>query len=735
MLVPERARLERRHVASPAGVSRARGAGAGADTGRIPVDGTRKDGRPRSPRRPGPSGAGQATPPRDHPDGVSAGQLLALQGAAGNRAVAASLQRAPATAPKAAAPSGSTRDNYVDFLNGFQELATAAVNQGGRGLDTASFGPDLSPGHRRFLERVRRVLILAQESSPDSRRAAADQWPALAARLLKDMEYAKDIGIPADQVAAIADNVALVGEKYVRVPRRGPGQTENPDDYTDLMMGIQGLLGVVEKQNVDKRDAVVPLNLADTNKAQRGELGAVQFGGHLTGRHRQLLERLRESLVLARTEEPGSSSRSLELWKSIQGDLRHAFKRAPTFVDGDVAPIQQRLARVGVQLIYGGRYSEQHNEALRDTNLQAPDLVFQVERFKEAARGVEEATKLAQKGIELTGESAVDKVLSEGEFKGGMGHTILELVKYPNEVAEKLEEFKKQDLIGKGVTLLDLADKTQGFGRAIAEVSCEVVKRYADRAMEVAVRAGEAEAAKRWWKISDWAAERLELLEKIGKVAVVISLVISAVKVVDYIRKGEWGKALEEVAEQAVGWAAAAAGGVTGAAVVGGIAVVLAAEVEAVHGAAAMIRYCEKANIREAAMSFVGVCTDAANIEAKDLVADARLLPNVTDANEKALIEQKLASYIPYWLRHIEALSNQVQNTRANAIGGQPELRDALGSQALRILNDPASWVGGWETMAEQIRVVFAGATAMSKYAVEHYPRTDKPEKAAGEGE
>lgn len=37
--------------------------------------------------------------------------------------------------------------------------------------------------------------------------------------------------------------------------------------------------------------------------------------------------------------------------------------------------------------------------------------------------------------------------------------------------------------------------------------------------------------------------------------------------------------------------------------------------------------------------------------------------------------------------------------------------------------------------MADQIRIVFAGATAMSKYAVDHYPKSAMPKKAAGEGE
>jgi hypothetical protein len=718
MLVPELAEPQRHRVKGAGSAGNARE--AGARVGYIPLPET--PGRMRFPAMP-------------------AAQLLALQRAAGNHAVAALLQRAPAAAAQSAPTHTAERSDYLDLLNGFEDLAIAAVNEGGTRLDTVRFGRDLSRAHHAFLEQIRRVLILAQEQSPAARRTAIAEWPALAAKLQAALDHAKQLRIEGGYLATVADNVALVGEKYVHAPHRGPSEVESPDAYFDMVSGAQHLLTVVHEEVVDKRDAVVPLNIHETNAKQRTALGAVQFGGHLTRRHRKLLESLRTALVLARTEAPGSARKALAQWQSIQGELRHVFQRAAPLVGGDVGAIQQDLMQIGEQLIHGGVYAEAHNEAVKETELQAPDLAFQDERLKEAVEGLKEVNKLAEKGMELTGESVIDIVLSEGTIKGSggrltpeLGHAIFELVKNPGEIHEKLEEFKKKGLIGKAVTTADMADKILALRNAVYKVSFEVIKGYAKKQSVLAAKAGAEALVEHWKEIGKWAGEKLEMLEKVEKVAVVITIVVSAVKIIDFVRQGKWSEAIQEIGTTALSLAAGVAAGAGGSAMIGGIGVVIAAEIEGIHGAAAMIRYCKKANMREAALSFVGVCQVAANVEAQDLVANVKLLNDASLAGERALIEQKLASDTPYWMRHLEALSAQLDDTRAPSLGGQRELRAALGPDAIRILQNPGTWAGNWQSMAEQIRVVFAGANAMAKYAVDHYPRTEKREKGEEEG-
>ena len=88
-----------------------------------------------------------------------------------------------------------------------------------------------------------------------------------------------------------------------------------------------------------------------------------------------------------------------------------------------------------------------------------------------------------------------------------------------------------------------------------------------------------------------------------------------------------------------------------GAGMVVGSVVVVAAVIEGIHGAAEMIRYCKKASIREAAITFVDECVGAANLGAKDFIADVALLGNAGTADQKSLITANINSYVKYWQR------------------------------------------------------------------------------------
>jgi hypothetical protein len=631
----------------------------------------------------------------------------------------------------------------VDVLNGFEELAGAAVNDGGRRLDSVQLGSDLSRVHRDLLERIRAALIQAQEKSADSRRAASTAWPALDARMREAIDEARVLGLPGDFLATVANNLAAIGEMYVHAPHRGASRVETPDDYADLLNGINRLLYVLEQQGLDKTDAVVSLNIADTNQKQRADLGGVQFGQHLTPRHRTLLEQLRTAFILTRTESPGSASGALALWTSIQGDLRLALRRMRTFlVDkddrstihfaDDIAELQGKLNGIGRTLFAGGVYSEAHGTAVKETRLEAPDQVRQVERFKEAARELTEAEKVADKGLQLTAEDAISAVLSQDEFEQ-TGHEIFELVKAPGEIAEKLEKYKEQSRLGKAVTIAEIADKASAMARAILSLSTEIIKRFAEAQEKRLLALGLEKAAEEWGTVAKSMTKYADALKAIGKVATVITVVISVVRVIDLLSQGKIAEAATEAASTLGGLAAGLATGAGGAAMVGGIEIIVAAEIEGFRGAAAMIEWAKDQNVHNAAWSYVGTCQDAAMLGAKDFVADARLIGETTDPTTRAMIEQKLTSYAKYWLRDIEDLSNQVADTRAPRMGGQPDLVAALGAESLQILRSPETWAGSWPAMAEQIRIIFTGANAMTRYVHEHY--SPKHEQKASEGE
>ena len=675
------------------------------------------------------------------PDVAAHSQLLYRQATAGNQAVNRLVQRyghrGVSSVRRAPAAATNQRNDFVDLLNGFSELATTAVNEGGRRLDTVHFGPDLAPAHQRLLESMRKALIQAQEASPQSRRAAIAAWPSLEARLHDALAQARKLGFSARTLLSLENNLAILSEQYIHVPRKGPSNVENPEDYKDFLEGIQQLLKIVELEFIDKDTAVVPLNIKQIDTTQRAALGAVKFGEHLTSKHRDVLTTLRTALIYARsTDATGSARTALTLWQSVQADLSYAFERAASFVNfttGDVDTLRGRVNHIGKVLIQGGVYSAAHNEALKHTDLETPELVYEEEKVKESLEEFKMAEKLAEKATELTGKSVLNLALEQAGIKGDVGSAVWELVRNPHELHTLLEEFKKKGVIGKTATVADMADKILALRNAVVKLKCTVMKKEA--ALEVATEPG---VIARWKTVAGWAEGKLDVLEKVEKTAGVITIVVSAIKIIDALHDGKYSEAVTEAFNTGAGYltgvaikgSTTAGGALGGAAMMGGIVVVVAAEVEAVHGAAALLRYCEKASVREAAGEFVSVCQAA--WEAKELVADVTLLSDPSMADQRKVIEQKIASYSKDWHRHIKELNEQLEDTRVIRMGGQPKLRAALGMPA-QIVLQTAEVPVSWQTMAEQIRIVFSGATDMAKWAVQNYPKHDKSE--GGEGE
>jgi hypothetical protein len=660
--------------------------------------------------------------------------LLALQRLAGNEAMTQVLQRWGAPTAAIAGAKANIRADELDVVHGFMDLAVSAVDKGGRTLDTVRLGPNLSAENRALLERLRHVLILVQQG-PKAKRTAMAEWPSLAAKLQSAFDEAKRLGVDSEEADNAADNLAFVGESYVGAPHSGPSEVENPADYVDLMQGIQKLLLVIERGDVDKRYGYEFSYTAEMNRKQRSELEAVQFDGkNLNHRHRELLVNLRHALMLARTE--GNAREARDAWQSIQGDLQHVFRRAAEFVAerGEGPNFQERLNIVGAQLIEGGVYTEAHQAAKKNVHIASPDEPLQNEQLKDAAEGFEEANDLAKKTTELVGSNVIKQALGG---KVELGEAIIKLATSPGEIVENFKKFKEKGTFGKFVTAGDIAAKTLELRNSLVRVSCETLKRFALRQAEVA---GEKAVAEGWHRLATWAGGKLELLEKVDKVATVITIAVSAFKVIEYIKDGKWSEAVGEAGVTAIGVAAKApveaafdlGGGAVG--VVGVTVVVVWAEAEALHGAAAMKEWAEKSSIREAAWTFVDVCSHANDLAGADFIADVKLRADPAHKAEWPLIDKNLKSRSRYWLADIEQLSEQVKDDRTIRVGGQPALLGALGMPAMSYLQAPSTWAQSWEMMALQMGLMFAGANRMAKYVVEHYPRSEKAAEKKKEG-
>lgn len=643
--------------------------------------------------------------------------FLRLQRDAGNEAVCQLLATKPRKPKKPRQPKSEFND-VADFLNGFQELATAATTKGARAVYGPKLGADLSDEHRATLERVRRVLIKSQ-GSPAARKAAAAEWPSLAAKLLAGVERGRKLGMNAEHLTTAIDNIESVGVHYVKAKRNRAGADVKASSGTVFIDGVRQLVNVVMVRPYDLTSGVVWTNIDQINTQQREALQAVKFGPGLSVRHRDLLDSLRKALVLARTR--GSAKQALAIWKAIGSDVLTTFEKAD---DGQLGETRATLVDIGQKLIHGGAYSEAHNKALEKVDLKDAKEAIVIDNLKVLARDLIVAKDLADKSIAISAQTPMNAFFKKAGIGDELGNAIWDLAKNPGEIAGKFEDLKKRGLLGKTVTIVDLGEKMLALRNAAYTVGLTVIRDVAQRQSNVALAKGAAELVAKWERVGNWVAHHMEVLDKVGKVAGVIAIGVSAIKVIDAIAQGNWTAAFQEASSTAIGVGATAAmkvGGLAGGGLFATIGIVVAAEMEGIAGAAAMIRYAKEANLREAALDFIHVCEAAAAIEAKSLIADARILDDPDLADQREAIQKRLIGHREWWQRHVAEMRALYLNDRVNALGGQPGLRRALGAAAIGTLFSPPA--ATWEGLGNQIRTVFAGANAMSAHVVKQYPK------------
>lgn len=654
---------------------------------------------------------GDARPDLEH--------VLRLQRVVGNAAVCQMLgvQREAATAarpkskhPKPPKQPKSERNDVIDFLNGFQELAVAVDKRGARAAYGVTFGPDVSDERRATLERVRRVLIKSQGGTT-ARKAAQAEWPVLVTKLLAGVEAGRRLKLPAAQLTVMVDNIDAVGDRWVRTGGMKTGTVDSVSQFTD---GVRQLAEVVDRTWYDLSDGVVPTDIVKVNASQRTALGAVTFGAGLSKRHLGLLEQLRTALILARTR--GSAKEAVAIWKSVGADILVTLE---TQKAGDTKNL---LVDIGQKLINGGLYSEKHNAALDKVTLADPREGIAAGQLRAVVKDLIVAKDVADKAIALGAGASMGAFFKAAGMSEDLGGAIWDLARNPGEAAGKLEEFKKMGLLSRSATTADLLDKVLGLRQAVYSISLNSIKHIAEREGKKALAKGAADLVAKWKGVGEWAAKHLDVLDKVGRAAIVVGVAVSIIKIADAIDRGDYGAAFQEAVNAGLQAGAAVAGGAAGGAMFAGIGVVIAAQIEGIAGAAAMIRWAEERNMKEAALDFIHICEDAASIEAKAMLADMRLLDDQDLEDQHAAIRRRLVSHLQWWNRHVARMRALYLDDRPNAIGGQPGLKSALGPSAVGALF--AGPAGTWPVLGEQVRDVFVGANKMSRYVGEKYAPT-----------
>lgn len=644
-----------------------------------------------------PKGPAGAASQHDH--------LLQLQRDAGNGAVCQLLAVQRKGAPKKPKQPKNEFDDVAQFLNGFSDLAVAATTGGARAVYGPKFGPDLSDDRRAVLERVRRVFIKAQ-SNKAARKAAQAEWPRLVTQIMVGVEVGRRLGVPARSLAVFVDNLDAVGDRYVKAKDNGADAKTATSSIDEFGAGVQALTDVIDQSWYDLTSGVVPKNIQDVNKQQQAALRAVKFGDGMSKRHRALLDQYRQALLSAR--DRGSAKLAHTIWKGIREDI------AVTLDPKTQAHLKDKVSDIGKKLIEGGLYNEKHNAVREKVTLADPREGIAARQLEVVAKDLVVAKDVADKAIALGAGASMGAFFKAAGMSEDLGGAIWDLAKNPGEAAGKLDEFKKMGLLSRTATTADLLDKVLGLRQAIYSVSLNSVKHIAEREGKKALAKGAADMVAKWEGVGKWATKHLEVLDKVGRAAIVVGIVVSVVKVIDAIDRGDYAAAFQEAINAGLQAGAAVAGGMAGGALFAGIGVIIAAEMEGIAGAAAMIRYAREQNVKEAALDFIHVCEKAANIEVKSMLADMKLLGDPDLADQQDEIQKRLESHFLYWSRHVGELQTLYQKDRVNALGGQAALREAFGPLAGAALfaDTPKTWEG----LGHHIKLVFQGANSMSKY-------------------
>jgi hypothetical protein len=586
----------------------------------------------------------------------------------------------------------------------------------GKTLDSVPLDGAVDAHGRRLLERVRQLFIEAQRGA-DDRAKAAVAWPAVEAELHTATAAARQAGVPAGAVDGAEDNIAAAADAYIHVHRKGPRQIETDVGYDELLKGLEALLDVVDRGS--------DLGM------QRAAVANVKFGPDLAQRHLDLLDRLRHILVLART--PGHGHEAVAAWDAWFGDINYVLKRMGEIEEIDKTTRARRqdiihgLNRIHQDVVLGAAYQESHDKAAAQVKMPEPSAPRDRERLREAVEGLEKADELRKKGEELTAKSILQG--AAGSKKGDielMGQ-IFELVHGGVEIDHLLDELKKKKGLDKWITVGELVDKVTSTASTLEEFTLTFLETHAEAQAAHFLETGAEEMAEHWEQIGKWAKSTGERLKVVGTIAIVVTVAVSAVKVVRYLIEGKIEQAAKEALSTAVGVGVGVVAGAAGTAFFAGIAFGIEAEIEGLKGAATMIAYCREENRKSAIGSFYDVIDQFAG-EAKDFAADLKVLGDPADRQEWPKAEAHLASYARWWGVCLKRLSAQMDHGRKNVIGGQPEFLEELGPEAVNLMTAgvPAA---NYEGIAKEVKTVLVGATMLSFHLGEQAKAEDDKRK------
>jgi hypothetical protein len=434
---------------------------------------------------------------------------------------------------------------------------------------------------------------------------------------------------------------------------------------------------------------------------------------HLASHHLDLLVNLQQALA-ARAHSPADA---LMAWELIHSTLVDEVEASKSVVDNDtVATVERQIADANQNFV-GAAYHAAEQAA--KGRLEAPDLEEQKAHLETAERELLEANKLWE-GASKVMASGIDKALGMKET-----NEIIELVKLPGTIQEKMEKAREKGIITQVGTAVELVGKVKGGTAALLKVTAKTGERYCAGMAKLAASQGnkvllkEVEETAEQWK---WLSETAESL---GTVASVISLIGDGISLVDSIREGNWEDAAAQAADMAVDAAPLLLGAEVAAPLAGAV-ILVKAEMQAIHDAAAFIRYCKDEQVREATGDFVKGLTDHVYPWAAKLAADVDVMldPTQPESVQRAAMDAVNVDATYTW-QGVGFVAGTYLGPLAQLAG---DAYANMGREAFEVFNEgnlsmPAETKEGVIALAvvDKVAKIFHGANLMAKYVHEHY--------------
>lgn len=433
----------------------------------------------------------------------------------------------------------------------------------------------------------------------------------------------------------------------------------------------------------------------------------------LLSHHLDLLISLQQALA----DRAHSPADALREWERIHSTLRDEVAAAKSVVDDDtVTTVERQITDTGHNFA-GAAYHAAERAA--EGHLEAPDLAEQNAHLESAEQEFLEANKLWESASKVMA-SGVDRAF---DLKGT--GEIIELVKLPGTIQEKMEKARQKGVLTQVGTAVELVGKIKGGTATLLKVTATTGERYCAASARLAVGRGnmvlarEIEESAAQWR---WLSETAESL---GTVASVVSLIGDGLSMVDSIRAGNWEEAAGQAADMAVDAAPLVLGAEVAAPLAGAV-ILVKAEMQAIHDAAAFIRYCKDEQVREATGNYVKGLTDHVYPWATKLAADVDVMldPTQPEPVQRAAMDKVSEDATNTWQGVVYVAATYLwplANLAAGAYASMgAEAYDAISGGDL---NMPAETKEGVIAFAvvDKVAKIFHGANLMAKYVHEHY--------------